>query len=96
MPSIEQIKVGIEPIALKYGIKRVFLFGSYAKGTANEKSDVDLLIEKGLPLSLLNLVAIQQEAKESLGLDVDIVSLAGVGADFQDEIKGTEVLIYEA
>jgi predicted nucleotidyltransferase len=47
MVDIETIKFCVEPIAKDYGIKKIYLFGSYAKGTANEDSDVDLLIEKG-------------------------------------------------
>lgn len=42
MPDISEIQKAVVPIACFYGIKRLYLFGSYAKGTANEKSDVDL------------------------------------------------------
>ena len=55
MPDISEIKKIVVPIAYSYGIKRLYLFGSYAKGTASEKSDVDLLVEKGKPMSLLKL-----------------------------------------
>lgn len=96
MPSVNQIKQIVTPIAQKYGLKRMYLFGSYAKGTANESSDVDLLIEKGLPLSLLKMSGLRQEAIEALGRDVDIVSVTGIDEAFRNEIKGTEVLLYEA
>ena len=55
MPDINEIKKIVVPIAYSYGVKRLYLFGSYAKGTANEKSDIDLLVEKGKPMSLLKL-----------------------------------------
>ncbi len=45
MPDINEIKKIVVPIAYSYRVKRLYLFGSYGKGTANEKSDVDLLIE---------------------------------------------------
>ncbi len=45
MPDINEIKRAVVPIACSYGVKRLYLFGSYAKGTANEKSDVDLLVQ---------------------------------------------------
>ena len=44
--SIEQIKERIEPVALKYGLPAVYLFGSNAKGEATEDSDVDILIDR--------------------------------------------------
>lgn len=55
MPDIMTIRNAVIPIGKAYGVKRIYLFGSYAKGTANENSDIDLLIEKGKPMSLLKL-----------------------------------------
>ena len=46
MLSVEKIQKAIVPLAQKYGVDRVFLFGSYARGTATEKSDVDLRIDR--------------------------------------------------
>lgn len=62
----------------EYGISKVFLFGSYAKGTANENSDIDLLIEKGKPMSLLKLFGLRQECEGTLNLSVDLVATTGV------------------
>ena len=45
MITIENLEKTIKRIADKYSITKVKLFGSYATGTANEKSDVDLLVE---------------------------------------------------
>lgn len=47
MHDISDIKIIIKPIAIQYELKRVFLFGSYAKCNATPNSDIDLLIEKG-------------------------------------------------
>ena len=96
MPSVNQIRQIVTPIAQKYGLKRMYLFGSYAKGTANESSDIDLLIEKGLPLSLLKMSGLRQDTVEALGVGVDIVSITGIDEAFRNEIRGTEVLLYEA
>lgn len=43
--TIDEIKVRVTPVAEKYGIPAVYLFGSYARGTATEESDVDLLVD---------------------------------------------------
>jgi predicted nucleotidyltransferase len=45
--SVEQIKERIMPVAQRYGVKRVMLFGSYARGEAAEDSDVDLHVWRG-------------------------------------------------
>ena len=47
MLTINTIKAVVSKIGKKYGIKSAYLFGSYAKGTATENSDVDLVIDKG-------------------------------------------------
>lgn len=42
--TIDEIRTLVKPIAERYGIEKVLLFGSYARGEATESSDVDLLI----------------------------------------------------
>lgn len=44
--TIDQIKEKVVPVAKKYNIPVVYVFGSHAHGTASEKSDIDLLVEK--------------------------------------------------
>ncbi len=95
MRDIHEIQKIVVPIAHSYGVKRLYLFGSYAKGTANEESDVDLLVEKGKPMSLLKLSGMRQMVQEALDLSVDLVTTAGIGDEFRKEIAGTEILLYE-
>lgn len=95
MSNISEIQKAVVPIARHYGVKRLYLFGSYAKGTANEKSDIDLLVEKGKPMSLLQLSGMRQMVQEALQLSVDLITTTGVGEDFRTEIAGTEILLYE-
>ena len=64
----DQIRQMIAPIAEKYHLKAVFLFGSYARGDATESSDVDLLVDTaGTSLkSLLSLGARLLWASQSI------------------------------
>ncbi|MCR4727218.1 MAG: nucleotidyltransferase domain-containing protein, partial [Lachnospiraceae bacterium] len=39
MPTIDVIKKNLEPIFGRYNVKKAILFGSYAKGQADERSD---------------------------------------------------------
>jgi len=95
MTDVNEIQKIVVPIAHSYGVKRIYLFGSYTKGTAGEKSDVNLLIEKGKPMSLLKLSGMRQMFQEALNLTVDLVTTAGIEDDFRKEIAGTEILLYE-
>lgn len=95
MQSVDSIKEIVEPIAKEYGIRRVYLFGSYAKGTATEDSDVDLLIETGRKMTLLGLSGMRQDVSQSLNLSVDLVTMGALDDDFRASIEGSEVLLYE-
>lgn len=43
--TLDEIRRIIVPIAQKYNLSAVYLFGSYARGTAREDSDLDLLVD---------------------------------------------------
>jgi len=42
--SISNIKEKVAPICSEWGIEKLLLFGSYAKGEATEESDIDLIV----------------------------------------------------
>ena len=95
MIDISVIQKEVTPIAQFYGVKRLYLFGSYAKGTADSESDLDLLIEKGKLMSLLQLSGMRQMVQDTLNLSVDLVTTMGIEESFRDAIAGTEILLYE-
>ena len=45
--TIENITALVKPLAQKYQVKEVYLFGSYARGEADENSDLDFLVIGG-------------------------------------------------
>lgn len=60
-----------------FGVKRLALFGSYAKGTATGKSDVDLLIEFNRPIGLA-FMDMAEYLEKTLGIKTDILTPAGI------------------
>lgn len=56
--------------------KRIGIFGSYARGENNEKSDLDILVHLESPnqISLLKLVSVEQDLSEALGIPIDLVT----------------------
>ena len=74
----DQIRQMIAPIAEKYHLKAVFLFGSYARGDATERSDIDLLVDTtGTNLnSLLSLGALYCDLEAALGKPIDLVTVS--------------------
>ncbi len=76
----------IKKITKKYGIRRVRLFGSIARGEANSRSDVDLLVELPPKTSLLTVVAIKQELEDLLSRRVDVVTEAAISPYIRDQV----------
>ena len=71
---IEQNRAQIRLLAAKRGIRNVRLFGSMARNTASQNSDVDLLVELEDGRSGLALGGFLQDVSELLGKKVDIVT----------------------
>ena len=61
-------------VAAKYGARNVRVFGSVARGKADDQSDVDFLVEMEPGRSLLDLGGLQAELEALLGCPVDVVT----------------------
>lgn len=91
--TIEMLKNIIITVAEEYPIRRITLFGSRAAGTNHEDSDVDLIIEFSLPVSLLTLSMIKLELEETLKLGVDIIHGPIKESDFIDVGRVVELYV---
>jgi uncharacterized protein len=60
-------------IAAKHGASNVRIFGSVARGEADEQSDIDLLVDLEPKRSLLDLAGLLVDLEELLGCKVDVV-----------------------
>lgn len=94
--TIEELKDLISPLARIYGVKRVSVFGSYARGTAGPESDVDLLIEKGALRSLYQLCGFRLAVEDALRVSVDLVTSESSDREFLDRIAKEEALLYSS
>lgn len=93
--TINEIRNMTAPVAKEYGIERMSLFGSYARGEAKEDSDIDLYIERGKLKSLLQYFAFIDELENVLGCHVDVVTTGIEDKQFLSAIMKEEVLLYE-
>ena len=92
--TVEDIQRRIIPIVMKYGINSISLFGSYAKGNANENSDLDFVIDKG-DLKGLQYMSLIDDLEREFTCHVDVVSKGSSNKNFLNEIKEDEVLLYK-
>ena len=97
--SIDEIRRIVAPIAVKYAVERIFLFGSYARGQANGSSDIDFLIDRGRPRGLM-FAGMLGDLQERLQKNVDLLTSVGLAqngenSDFKQKIEKDMILLYE-
>ena len=94
MPTVESIKETLEPVFNSHHIKKAILFGSFAKGTAKDNSDIDIFVDSGLKgLSFFGLL---EDVTTSLNRPVDLIDSSQVqpGSLVMNEINKTGITIY--
>ena len=92
--TIKQIKDKILPILFKHNIHEIYLFGSYARGEANNSSDVDIYCESGDIKTFIDQGFLEDELVEALGKDVDIVFIGSKMDDyFTKQLEGDKIRI---
>ena len=92
--TIDTIKSILTPVFVKYDIKQAVLFGSFAKGCANENSDVDLLVDSRL--KGLRFVGFTEAVRQAVDRPVDVIDVSHIEKDsrLDKEIRLTGVTIY--
>jgi len=93
--SVDEIRKIVSTIARDCGVERVYLFGSYARGEATEKSDVDLCIDKGQLRGLFKLSGLLNDFSDSLNKPVDLVTSNNLDPAFSDNIRKEVIVLYE-
>lgn len=93
--SINEIVYIVKPLAEKYKISEVYLFGSYARDEANPESDVDLLVYGGDDFKLTMIFAFAEELRKTMNKNVDVFEIHEVNqdSDFYKTIMKEKVLV---
>lgn len=95
--EVQRIREAVKPIASVYGIEKMYLFGSRARGDNDQNSDFDFFIHAGEIKSLFQVSRLMRDLQISLKGDVDIVTAGGLKNNnpIIGEIERDGVLIYE-
>ena len=93
--TIEEIRAKAVPIAKRYGVRKLSLVGSYARGEADAQSDLDFLYEAQKLRGMFAYFGLIRELEDEFGCHVDLVSFGISDKKFLAEIQRDEVLLYE-
>ncbi len=92
--SLEEIRSIAEPIARRYDIAALYLFGSYARGEATPQSDLDFRVDRGNMTDLLELGGLYSDLEAGFQKKLDVLTTQMLSPDFLARTRAEEVLIY--
>ena len=94
MSELEKISEKIKPVAQKYNLTYVWIFGSYVKNKQKKDSDIDIILKTEDVVGGFKIVEVKFALEKTLDKEVDIVTTGSIkGSLLEDEDLG-EVLIY--
>ncbi len=91
----EKIFKSLISMLVNEGVKKIAVFGSYARKQQKKTSDVDLLVEFKERKSLLDIVEIEQKLSDTLNIKVDLLTEKSISPYLIDKIKKEMLVIYE-
>lgn len=96
MSELEKIKEKIRPVAKKYNLVYVWVFGSYAKKKQRKDSDIDIIVRTEDVVGGFKIVEVKFALEEALKKPVDIITTGSIKGSLLENENLEEVLLYSA
>ena len=93
--TVDEIRTIIQPVAERYGVDKIALFGSYARGDANAESDADFRVDCGAIRGFIKLAGFRRELEEALKIPVDVLTTGALDPELLAKIQAEEIVLYE-
>lgn len=90
----EEIFEKIAQVLKNQGARKIAVFGSYVRGEERPESDIDIIVEFSERKSLLELVRIERQLSEVLGIKVDLLTEKSISPYLIDAIRKEMEVIY--
>jgi predicted nucleotidyltransferase len=74
---LKKLRENYPHLSSEYGLKRIGIFGSYAKGIQDERSDIDIIAEFESPIGL-KFIEFTEYLENIFGKKIDVLTPAGV------------------
>lgn len=94
MSELEKIKEKIKPVAKKYNLVYVWVFGSYAKKKQKKDSDIDIIVRTEDVACGFKIVEVKFALEEALQKQVDIITTGSIKGSLLENENLEEVLVY--
>lgn len=96
MSEIEKISEKIKPVAQKYKLTYVWIFGSYVKNKQKKNSDIDILVKTEDVAEGFKIVEVKFALEEVLEKEVDIITTGSIKGSLLEDEDLEEVLVYSS
>jgi len=95
--KLEEIRKMVAPVAADFGIQKLSIFGSYARGDEVGNSDIDFhIIDRGTLRGLIQLAAFELALEQLFDIKIDVVTTSSLFDDVKQNIEREEIVVYEA
>ena len=89
--EIEKIERKIIPLLKKHNVSRAGIFGSYARGEQNKRSDVDILVEVNKDMGLIEFISFKMLLEKAIKRKIDLVEYQTIRKELKDRILNEEI-----
>ena len=86
---IKRLKNLNQQLNQDFGVSKIGVFGSYARGKEKKNSDIDVLVEFDRPVNLFEFSRLKSFLSDQLGIQVDLVTPGALKPLIKDEILGS-------
>lgn len=96
MSELEKITEKIKPVAKKYNLTYIWIFGSYAKKKQKKDSDIDIIVKTEDVAQGFKIVEVKYALEEALEKEVDIITTGSIQGSLLEGEDLEEVLVYSS
>lgn len=96
MSELEKISEKVKPVAQKYNLTYIWVFGSYAKKKQRRDSDIDIIVKTEDVAEGFKIVEVKFALEEALQKEVDIITTGSIKGSLLEDEDLKEVLVYSA
>lgn len=95
--TIEELKDILQEIFKNFSVKKAILFGSYAKNTQTDKSDIDLVIDSEGKLLNIYFYGLLEDLVNKLHKNIDLFEISEIqkGSRIYNDIQKEGIVVYE-
>ena len=88
---IDTLRAHLETLTERFGVTSLALFGSYARGTATESSDIDILVRFDGPATSKSYFGVQFYLEDLFGRPIDLVTEKALRPRFRPYVERESV-----